>query len=272
MGRQLAAVLALLALTAGCAGEAPPAQETDVQQTTEADSPTPTPTPTPTTEPSPPPPLQGIRVGIDPGHNGANAAHPEIITRQVYDGTGYKDCNTTGTSTNAGYPESRFTFAVAQRLAALVKRAGGRVTMTRTDDRGVGPCVDERAKILNRAGVDVAIDLHADGGPATGRGFAVLLPVPVGPNDAVVPESRRYGRILRDAFQQTGMPVSNYLGTDGFEPRDDLAGLNLTTVPQVLLEAGNMRNATDAALLTDPDFQRAAAQAIFQAMRRYLSR
>ena len=44
--------------------------------------------------------------------------------------------------------------------------------------------------------------------------------------------------------------------------RDDLGGLNLSTVPKVLIECGNMRNATDAALLVSPAWQQQAARAI----------
>ena len=58
------------------------------------------------------------------------------------------------------------------------------------------------------------------------------------------------------------MPISTYDGVDGLQPRDDLAGLNLTTVPKVLIECGNMRNATDASLLTSTSFQKRAAKAI----------
>jgi N-acetylmuramoyl-L-alanine amidase len=65
--------------------------------------------------------------------------------------------------------------------------------------------------------------------------------------------------------------VSTYDGVDGLQPRDNLAGLNLTTVPKVLIENGNMRNATDAALLVTPAFQRAAAAAMAQAITLYLT-
>jgi hypothetical protein len=51
----------------------------------------------------------------------------------------------------------------------------------------------------------------------------------------------------------------------------DAAGLNLTTVPKVLIECGNMRNATDAALLVTPAFQQAAAAAMAQAITTYLA-
>ena len=62
-----------------------------------------------------------------------------------------------------------------------------------------------------------------------------------------------------------------YDGGDGLQPRDDLAGLNLTTVPKVLIETGNMRNATDAALLVTPTFQQSAAAAMAQAITVYLT-
>src|SRR3546814_3941629 len=66
--------------------------------------------------------------------------------------------------------------------------------LTRLSDDGVGPCVDVRARALNAAQVDVAIDIHADGGPASGRGFTILRPVPSGVNDSVVAPSREIGR------------------------------------------------------------------------------
>ena len=84
-----------------------------------------------------------------------------------------------------------------------------------------------------------------------------------GVNDAVVAPSVVLGADVRAAFlAQTTMPVSTYDGTDGIAPRDDLAGLNLSTVPKVMIECGNLRNATDAALLVSSGFQRQAALAM----------
>jgi N-acetylmuramoyl-L-alanine amidase len=213
-----------------------------------------------------------VTIGIDPGHNGGNASDLAYIDRQIWNGRSHEACNTTGTATDAGYPESRFTFNVATYLAADLRRAGANVVMTRTNNHGVGPCVNRRAQIINASHAAVAIDIHADGGPASGRGFAVLEPVPDGLNNAVVHASRRYGRDVRNAFVHTGMPTSTYDGTDGITLRDDLAGLNLTTVPQVLIECGNMRNATDATMLISTSFQRRAARAIMSAMSTFLTR
>lgn len=214
--------------------------------------------------------FRGTTIGIDPGHNGRNHTDPGFLTRQIWNGRAHEDCNTTGTSTNAGYPEPAYTWAVATKLRRLLRRAGARVVMTRANNHGVGPCVDQRARIINRSHADVAIDIHADGAAASDRGFAILQPVRSGTNNGVVAASHRYARILRNSFRKTGMPVSDYLGSRGLTTRDDLAGLNLTKVPQLLIECGNMRNAHDAALLTSPTFQRRAARRIMAAMAAFL--
>jgi len=218
-------------------------------------------------------PLAGIIVGIDPGHNGRNADDPSFIDHLIWNGRERETCDTAGTETDGGYTEARFNFKVATYLRADLQRDGARVVMTRTSNTGVGPCVTTRAQIINRAHADVAIDIHADGGPASGRGFTVLEPVADGPNDRVIGSSRRFGSDVRSAFlSMTTMPVSTYDGVDAVAYRDDLAGLNLTTVPKVLVECGNMRNATDAALLTSARFQQEIARALAAAIIRFLGR
>ncbi len=130
-----------------------------------------------------------------------------------------------------------------------------------------------RARILDDAHANVAIDIHADGGPVWGRGFTVLEPVADGPNDHVIKTSARFGNDVRSALlRHTSMPESDYYGHDGVQLRDDLAGLNLTTVPKVLVECGNMPNPTDAALLTSPRFQRKLAAALQSAIVTFLTK
>lgn len=221
---------------------------------------------------SPPPgPLAGDVVGIDPGHNGGNGADPVFIDSMIFNGRESETCDTTGTGTSSGYTEAEFNFRVASYLRADLIADGARVVMTRSSNDGVGPCVTTRAKIINRAHADVAIDIHADGGPVNGRGFTVLEPVADGPNDKVISRSVQFGADVKAAvLAATGMPPSDYYGANGFILRDDLAGLNLTTVPKILIECGNMRNATDAALLTQPRFQRRLAAALAQAIVSFL--
>jgi N-acetylmuramoyl-L-alanine amidase len=219
-----------------------------------------------------PAPLAGKVVGIDPGHNGLNYSDPGYINQPVFNGTGYEPCDTTGTATDSGYTEAQFNFNVATYLQADLESEGASVVMTRTNNDSVGPCVTTRTAIINDADANVAVDIHADGGPPDGSGFTVLEPEADGPNDGVIASSASFASVLRDAFVAgTAEPVSNYDGVDGLQPRDDLAGLNLTTVPKVLIECGNMRNASDAALLVTPSFQQAAAAAIAQGITQFLT-
>ena len=216
-------------------------------------------------------PLAGKVVGIDPGHNGGNFSDPGFINRPVWNGREREACDTTGTETNGGYTEARFNFDVATYLRAYLLREGAKVVMTRRTNHGVGPCIDRRARILDKARADVAIDIHADGGPPGGRGVAILTPVPDGPNDKVIAASKRFGRILLHRYTKlTGIPISDYDGSRGFAPRDNLAGLNLTTVPKVLIECVNMRNPADAARLVKPSFQRLAAKSMAEAITAFL--
>jgi N-acetylmuramoyl-L-alanine amidase len=210
-----------------------------------------------------PRPLAGRVVVLDPGHNGDNAMAASTIDQMVWNGREMEACDTTGTETNAGYTESRFNFAVATLAQADLEAEGATVLLTRSNDTGVGPCITQRTAIGNQARADAVVSIHADGGPSYGRGYALLLPVDDGVNAGVVGSSTTLGIDLRNAFlPATGMPISNYDGIYGLQSRDDLAGTNLTTVPKVFIECGNMRNAADAALLTDPAWQARAAQGI----------
>jgi N-acetylmuramoyl-L-alanine amidase len=218
-------------------------------------------------------PLAGKIVGVDPGHNGRNWADPSYIDREIWNGREYEPCNTTGTQTDGGYTEARFNWNVAVDLRRDLQAEGAKVVMTRDSNNGVGPCVNTRAFIINRAHANVAVSIHADGGPPGGRGFAILLPVADGPNDHVIHSSLVFAKMLRTKYHSiSGIPVSDYDGSDGLQPRNDLAGQNLTTVPKVLIECGNMRNATDASILTRASFQRRAARAIAAAITEFLTR
>ncbi|GGP84918.1 N-acetylmuramoyl-L-alanine amidase [Streptomyces griseomycini] len=213
-------------------------------------------------------PLGGKVVVIDPGHNPGNFEHTAEINRQVDIGTNRKACDTTGTATDDGYAEAEFTLDVAHRMRALLEEQGATVKLTQDADRPFGPCVDERARIGNEARADAVVSLHADGSGAGNRGFHVILPgtVDAGAADtrAIVGPSRDLGeRIAGNFVRVTGSAPSNYVGGGtGLVTRKDLGGLNLSTVPKVFIECGNMRDSKDAALLTSGAWRQKAAQGI----------
>jgi N-acetylmuramoyl-L-alanine amidase len=216
--------------------------------------------------------VRGRTIAIDPGHNGGNYAHTSEISRPIFIGTQSRACDTTGTQTDDGYTESAYALDVSLRLRDVLQAAGANVIMSRTTDSGWGPCIDERAAFANRANAAVAISIHADGGPVSGRGFHVNMPADVaGYTDDIYAQSHQLGVDVRDALVSTGMPTSTYFGSQGLVERSDLGGLNLSNVPKVLVETGNMRNATDVGLLESADFREREAQAMASALARYLA-
>ncbi|MFI0723839.1 N-acetylmuramoyl-L-alanine amidase [Streptomyces sp. NPDC021224] len=219
--------------------------------------------------------LTGRVVVLDPGHNLGNARHTAEIDKSVDIGTNRKACDTTGTATNAGYPEATYTLDVTHRVRALLEASGAKVVLTYDGDRPYGPCVDERARTGNAAHADAALSIHADGAPADKFGFHVIAPKSVhkGAADtrAVAAPSLRLATTLRSHFTAvTGEPFANYLGGKGLTVRDDLGGLNLTRVPKVFIECGNMRNARDAAEMTDPAWRQKAAEGIADGLTAFL--
>ncbi|HET8661844.1 MAG TPA: N-acetylmuramoyl-L-alanine amidase [Micromonosporaceae bacterium] len=216
-------------------------------------------------------PLAGVVVVVDPGHNGGNAAHPEVINRLVDAYTKLKPCDTTGTQTDDGYPEHAFNWDTAVRLATRLRAAGAVVVMTRSSDTGVGPCLDQRAEIGNRHRATVAVSIHGDGAPAGAHGFHVLEPALVAgaPSTAVVGESHRLAVEVRNELRRVA-PPADYIGEDGINTRDDMGGLNLSRVPKVMVECGNMRNARDAARMRDPAFRERVAAALAAALTRFV--
>ncbi|WP_406460253.1 N-acetylmuramoyl-L-alanine amidase [Streptomyces sp. NBC_01622] len=222
-------------------------------------------------------PLTGKVVVIDPGHNVTNFQHTAEINRKVDIGTNRKECDTTGTSTNSGYAEAQFTMDVSHRLRKILERQGATVKLTHDGGSPAwGPCVDERAKIGNNAHADAAISIHADGAAAGDRGFHVILPgsVHAGAADtrAIVAPSAVLGRDIESDYRRaTGEQPSNYVGDGtGLVTRKDLGGLNLSTVPKVFIECGNMRDSKDAALLTNGAWRQTAAQGISEGIVSFL--
>jgi N-acetylmuramoyl-L-alanine amidase len=209
-------------------------------------------------------PLAGRVIVVNPGHNGHNYLAPQVIDRLVPAGRGrVKACDTAGTETDSGYTETAFNWDVALRLRALALAQGARVVLTRPNDTGVGPCVNERAELGNRAHADAVVSIHADGGPAAGRGFQVIYAPDSGPTAARFAESLRLARAVDTALTRSAvLPPSTYVGRDGYSIRDDLAGLNLSKRPAIFVELGNMRNATDAAILMSPAMRERLASAL----------
>jgi len=212
--------------------------------------------------------IAGKIVFLDPGHNGANDAS---ISRQVPTGRGgTKDCQASGTSTDDGFAEHTFAWDTTLRIRQKLTALGVRTAMSRGDDTGLGPCVDERAAMANSLRPNAIVSIHGDGGPPSGRGFHILYSAPP-LNDAQAGPSPRFAAIMRDQLKASGFVPSTYIGAGGLNPRSDIAGLNLAQFPSILVELGNMKNPVDSALMKTPEGRQKYADAVVQGIAGFLA-
>ena len=193
------------------------------------------------------------------------------LSRQVPTGRGgTKDCQASGTSTDDGFPEHTFAWDTTLRIRQALTALGVRTAMSRGNDTGAGPCVDERAAMAN---ADPAQRGRLD--PRRRRPSqrarlprAVLVATAQrragGPVGAVRPDHARSARRPR-AFRP-----STYIGSNGLNPRSDIAGLNLAQYPSILVELGNMKNPADSALMTSREGQQKYADAVVRGIVAFL--
>ncbi len=212
--------------------------------------------------------IAGTAVFLDPGHNAVNDAS---ISQQVPNGRGgTKQCNTSGTAANDGYPEHAFTWAVVALINDALNQMGVHTQLSRESDNSVGPCIDQRAALANAMRPDAIVSIHADGGPASGTGFHVNYSSPP-LNDVQAGPAVQLAHTMRDALAQSGFQPATYIGSNGLYGRDDLAGLNLAQYPAVLVELGNMKNPDDAARMQSADGRARYAAAVTQGIVTYLN-
>ncbi len=82
---------------------------------------------------------------------------------------------------------------------------------------------------------------------------------------------RRLALLTRAALRKKDFVDATYIaGGDGLDFRSDLGTLNLSDVPTVMVELGNMRDAGDARTMTSAQGRTAYAAALARALRRFL--
>ncbi|GAB3793931.1 N-acetylmuramoyl-L-alanine amidase family protein [Nocardioides ungokensis] len=220
-------------------------------------------------------PLAGRTIVIDPGHQLGNHNYPRKINRMVPAGGFKKPCNTTGTATSGGFPEATMAWKVSRLLRTRLHDLGARVILTRTSNRQDrwGPCVDVRGRAGNQANADLKVSIHGDGSYTSGaHGFHVIAPTDRKPwTHDIYKTSRRLALRERAALRGAGVPVANYIaGGDGLDFRSDLGTLNLSDVPTVMVELGNMRDSRDAHRMTTTTGRATYARALASGVRHYL--
>ncbi len=285
-GVAMSGVLAVVLLLPGCSdgpeGPPDPADAGSQPKPTEASPHTPLSPRTTVTAPTLDPelPLAGRVIVLDPGHQLGNMSFPAEVNALVDAGGFRKPCNTTGTSTDGGYPEATFNWEVARLTVRMLRRLGAEVVLTRSSNSASawGPCVDERGLAGNPGEpgptADLKVSIHADGSRVPGaHGFHVITPAEVEPwTTDIAASSLRLAEVVRDTLVEADLATSTYTGSDGIDVRGDLGTLNLADIPTVLVELGNMRDADDAAVMSSTSGRRAYASALAASVERFFAR
>ena len=237
---------------------------TQTPEPTPSSTPEPTRTPKPTQEPTPEPtkkpetssgkPLSGLVIGIDPGHQ----AHPNREQEPIAPGSSQtKNKVSSGTYGRfTGVREYEVTLQVGLKLKDMLEDLGANVVMTRTKN-DVDLSNIDRAKIFNKAKVDLGVRLHCNGSDDPSVHGAFML----------VPKSKEYPyydecvraakKILAAYGEETGISVKK-----GITYRDDQTGFNWCERPTVNIEMGHMTNKEEDYKLTDKAFQKKMAEGI----------
>ena len=220
-------------------------------------------------------PLAGRTIVVDPGHQLGNHNFPAQINRPVPAGGFTKPCNTTGTATDSGYPEATFAWQVSRLVARRLRDLGATVRLTRHSNRQDrwGPCVDARGRAGNAIDADLKLSVHADGSYAAGaRGFHVIAPADRAPwTSDIYGPSRRLAAAVKSGLQRRGfVPAHDGAGGGGLDVRSDLGTLNLSDVPTVMAELGNMRSAAEARVMRSPHGRARYARGLVAGVRAFL--
>jgi N-acetylmuramoyl-L-alanine amidase len=188
-----------------------------------------------------PPPL----ICLDPGHGTIPAVGrqtepigPRSAQLKIKDGGGAPG-------------EAPVALAIAFRTRALLRRAGYRVAMTRTNATYAGGNI-ARARFCTLRHAVLMIRIHADGaGDASLNGVKTLVPaLRRGWTDDIYAASLRAARKVQAAV--AGRTGARNLG---LVPRSDLTGFNWANVPAILVECGFMTNPSERRLLQSAQYQ-----------------
>lgn len=129
---------------------------------------------------------------------------------------------------------------------------------TRTADDN--PSFDDRALMADRIGADVFISLHMNSATVTSANGTETY---YSPNNNTTEQSGLNSKKLAAHFQDNLPSLLGLSKTRGVKANDFYV-CDKNTVPAILIELGFVTNSSDLSKLTDPAFQKLAAQSIYE--------
>ncbi len=184
-------------------------------------------------------PKTGRRIIIDAGHGGDD---PGAVAEH----------------NGVSYEEADYALAISQYLQEELEAMGFDVIMTRDGDINI--TLKERVEMANSSNADLFFSLHHNAAPESVSGALTIYPESKSNGDeGAVEESKNIAYMISEAYQGTGM------GYNGIYADVDISGYPLyvltnSNMVSILTEMGFITNSGDAALISDPAFQRQLAK------------
>lgn len=207
-------------------------------------------------------PLEGIIIGLDPGHQALGNYDEEPIGPGSDITKAKVSSGTIGIET--GIWEYELNLDLALILEVKLIEQGATVILTRrTHDVDISNM--ERAIMMNEAEVDLHIRLHCNGSAdSNAQGAMILVPGSEFLDEELETESHEIAEaILGTYIESTG--AKNL----GIITRDDITGFNWSEVPVILMEFGFMTNVEEDILLNDPDYRKLCCDGIVEGILNY---
>ena len=205
--------------------------------------------------------LEGVRIGIDPGHQLKQNSDPETIAPGSQETKPKVSSGTAGVAT--GVPEYQVNLDISLQLRDALGALGCEVYMTReTNDVDISN--QERALMMNGYEVDLVLRIHCNGSSnasANGIGLYVNATGDIAESSYAAAEA-----LLPAMVSATGARE------DGIFRRDTYTGLNWSTVPCILVEMGYMSNPDEDRKLNDPEYQQKLVQGMLDGICAYMQR
>ena len=163
---------------------------------------------------------------------------------------------------------------IAKHIAAELDSRGYYVTMTRTVDRHMS--LMERVEFANKLNPDVVISIHRDASNSPNAqgmhtAYHALAPGKPSKQGLKLAKCLQKHVSLRTGLKDNGVR-SRPAFRDGKQVESSLMILRDTNAPAALMELGFMSNPTEELLVDNPEFIRAVAVGVVEALDEYFSR
>ncbi len=211
-------------------------------------------------------PLTGWVIGLDAGHqktpnNGQESIAPgsDITKDKVSRGT---------EGQYTGVPEYVVNLQVALKLKRALTALGAQVVMTR-ETHNVDIPNSQRAKMMNEAGVDCWLRIHANYSTNhNDYGMFILVP-PEGGLDTDDPNAVARSAALAQALLQNTLQTTGAKSFRVLDVRSDQTGFGWSKVPVCNIEMGYMSNEREDKLLVTEAYQQKIVDGLVQGFIEY---